>query len=143
MPGMRNAQASRRKEQAQVRAALTRRRRAAAGPPDPNLPVGTDTLPAIHHIVVLMMENHSYDAYLGALERGGRLPARYRRYPLGLERRDRRPPDPAQPARGHVPGARVAQPVVACEPRAMERRGERRLRPKLRAPAPRPPVALA
>lgn len=38
--------------------------------PDPSLPAGTDTLPQIEHIVVLMMENHSYDNYLGMLRRG-------------------------------------------------------------------------
>jgi phospholipase C len=35
--------------------------------PDPSLPAGTDLLPQIKHIVVLMMENHSYDNYLGML----------------------------------------------------------------------------
>ena len=38
--------------------------------PFPNRPPGTDTLPEIEHIVVLMMENHSYDNYLGMLGRG-------------------------------------------------------------------------
>jgi phospholipase C len=35
--------------------------------PDPSVPAGTDMLPQIKHIVVLMMENHSYDNYLGML----------------------------------------------------------------------------
>jgi phospholipase C len=35
--------------------------------PDPGQPAGTDLLPRIRHIVVLMMENHSYDNYLGML----------------------------------------------------------------------------
>jgi phospholipase C len=35
--------------------------------PQPSLPAGTDMLPQIKHIVVLMMENHSYDNYLGML----------------------------------------------------------------------------
>jgi phospholipase C len=35
--------------------------------PDPGKPPGTDLLPGIRHIVVLMMENHSYDNYLGTL----------------------------------------------------------------------------
>jgi len=35
--------------------------------PDPAKPAGTDLLPRIRHIVVLMMENHSYDNYLGML----------------------------------------------------------------------------
>jgi phospholipase C len=38
--------------------------------PFPDLPAGTDTMPEIEHIVVLMMENHSYDNYLGMLGRG-------------------------------------------------------------------------
>ncbi len=35
--------------------------------PRPDLAPGTDLLPHIRHIVVLMMENHSYDNYLGML----------------------------------------------------------------------------
>ena len=35
--------------------------------PFPDLPAGTDTLPQIEHIVVLMMENHSYDNVFGVL----------------------------------------------------------------------------
>ncbi|HVM96662.1 MAG TPA: hypothetical protein VMT89_09750, partial [Candidatus Acidoferrales bacterium] len=35
--------------------------------PDPSLPEGTDTLPQIEHVVTLMMENHSFDNYLGLL----------------------------------------------------------------------------
>jgi phospholipase C len=43
--------------------------------PRPDLPAGTDLLPQIRHIVVLMMENHSYDNYLGLLTgRGEGLP---------------------------------------------------------------------
>jgi phospholipase C len=50
------------------------RARAAAQPwplPRPGLPAGTDLLPLIRHIVVLMMENHSYDNYLGMLQDRG------------------------------------------------------------------------
>jgi phospholipase C len=39
--------------------------------PYPHLPAGTDTIPQIKHIVVLMMENHSYDNHLGMLRRAG------------------------------------------------------------------------
>jgi phospholipase C len=39
--------------------------------PDPNRPAGTDMIPQIQHIVVLMMENHSYDNRLGMLARPG------------------------------------------------------------------------
>jgi len=38
--------------------------------PDPRLPEGTDTLPQIDHIVIVMQENHSFDNYLGMLGRG-------------------------------------------------------------------------
>ena len=39
--------------------------------PYPELPAGTDTIPRIEHIVVLMMENHSYDNRFGMLNRRG------------------------------------------------------------------------
>ena len=43
--------------------------------PRADLPAGTELLPEIKHIVVLMMENHSYDNYLGTLSgRGDGLP---------------------------------------------------------------------
>ena len=38
--------------------------------PNPTLPEGTDTLPKIEHIVVVMMENHSFDGRFGMLGRG-------------------------------------------------------------------------
>ena len=49
------------------------RRMASLAPgqrPFTSLPAGADLLPQIKHIVVLMMENHSYDSYLGMLGRG-------------------------------------------------------------------------
>jgi phospholipase C len=39
--------------------------------PRPDRPAGTNLLPQIRHIVVLMMENHSYDNYLGMLSGRG------------------------------------------------------------------------
>ena len=42
--------------------------------PNPSRPVGADMLPQIKHIVVLMMENHSFDNYLGTLGRGEGFP---------------------------------------------------------------------
>ena len=42
--------------------------------PDPSRPAGTDMLPQIKHIVVLIMENHSFDNYLGTLGRGEGFP---------------------------------------------------------------------
>ena len=53
---------------------IARRTRSAspAGPrPRPDLPPGTDLPPQIRHIVVLMMENHSHDNYLGMLSGRG------------------------------------------------------------------------
>jgi len=47
--------------------------------PVPSLPVGTDLLPQIEHIVVLMMENHSYDNYFGMLRGRGE------GFPLGAD----------------------------------------------------------
>jgi len=38
--------------------------------PDPSKPAGTDLLPQVDHIVVLMMENRSFDCILGMLGRG-------------------------------------------------------------------------
>jgi phospholipase C len=48
-----------------------RRHREPGSLPYPHLPAGTDTIPQIEHIVVLMMENHSYDNKLGMLRRPG------------------------------------------------------------------------
>ena len=57
------------------------RARRRPGPPDhalarprPDLAVGTDLLDKVDHIVVVMMENHSFDNYFGTLGRGDGLP---------------------------------------------------------------------
>lgn len=42
--------------------------------PEPDLPAGHHLLPQIRHIVVLMMENHSFDQHLGTLGRGDGFP---------------------------------------------------------------------
>src|SRR5262249_38822698 len=43
--------------------------------PRPDMAPGTDLIPKIKHIVILMQENHSYDNYLGTLSgRGDGLP---------------------------------------------------------------------
>jgi phospholipase C len=47
--------------------------------PRPSLSAGIDLLPQIKHIVVLMMENHSYDNYLGMLQGRGE------GFPLGAD----------------------------------------------------------
>jgi phospholipase C len=56
-------------ERAAARRRLSRAVAAGARPAGPD--AGTDALPQIEHIVILMMENHSYDNYFGMLERGG------------------------------------------------------------------------
>jgi phospholipase C len=63
-------------EQREVNRLARRRAAATPGPlPRPARPAGTDLLPQIRHMVVLMMENHSYDNYLGMLQgRGEGLP---------------------------------------------------------------------
>jgi phospholipase C len=58
--------------------------------PDPSLPAGTDRIPQIRHIVLLMMENHSFDNYLGTLGRGNGLP-----HPPPVNRRHDGTPVPA------------------------------------------------
>ena len=62
-------------EWAEAREIRRRAPRPAGQRPRPDLPAGTDLLPLIRHIVVLMMENHSYDNYFGMLaDRGEGLP---------------------------------------------------------------------
>jgi phospholipase C len=57
--------------------------------PFPHLRAGTDTLPKIEHIVVLMMENHSFDDHLGMLGRGDGLTLDHHGKPVNYN------PDPA------------------------------------------------
>ena len=59
--------------------------RAADSLPFPSIAAGTDTLPQIEHILVLMMENHSYDNYLGMLGRGPGLTPRGDGFTLGTD----------------------------------------------------------
>jgi phospholipase C len=62
-------------ERQKLRARELRARHARPGErPDPSRPAGSDMLPQVKHIVVLMMENHSFDNYLGTLGRGEGLP---------------------------------------------------------------------
>src|SRR4029450_12322930 len=57
-------------------AAVVHRRRKPGSLPFRHLPEGTDTLPQIEHIIILMMENHSFDDHLGTLGRGDGFPLR-------------------------------------------------------------------
>jgi phospholipase C len=52
---------------ASARRRLTRLAVTMSARPDPGVRTGTDRLPQIEHIVILMMENHSYDNYLGMM----------------------------------------------------------------------------
>jgi phospholipase C len=65
---------ARAREQREVRSSLNKRTAPDLPPPDMTRPVGEDLLPQIKHIVILMMENHSYDNYLGSLKKGDGLP---------------------------------------------------------------------
>jgi phospholipase C len=71
--------------------------------PRPHLPEGVDTIPQIQHLIVVMMENHSYDSYLGVLGRGDGLPVDRHGHPAavnldatGLPVRSFRMPGPTQ-----------------------------------------------
>ncbi len=50
--------------------AAPRQHRKPGSLPNPKHPEGTDQIPQIEHVIVLMMENHSFDNYLGMLGRG-------------------------------------------------------------------------
>ena len=54
-------------EMAAAQRRLARLAVAGAARPQPTMREGADCLPQIEHIVILMMENHSYDNYLGML----------------------------------------------------------------------------
>jgi phospholipase C len=72
-------------EQYELRRRARRKGRQQPGPeparrrPVPSRPPGTDLLPQIEHVVVLMMENHSYDNYFGMLRGRGE------GFPLGAD----------------------------------------------------------
>jgi phospholipase C len=57
-------------EAAAARRGAARRQHPLTVPPDSTRPIGIDTMPQLRHIVVLMMENHSYDNHLGMADRG-------------------------------------------------------------------------
>ena len=84
---------------------------AAGPPPEPARPAGTDLLPQIKHIVVLMMENHSYDNYLGMLKDRGD------GFPLGADgepEASNRNAD-GEPVRAHHLTSTVQRPQVPSQ----------------------------
>jgi phospholipase C len=80
-------------ERAAARRRVRRKGPSPADAPRPEVATGTETLGQISHIVILMMENHSYDNYLGMLTgRGDGFP---------LDSRGR--PTPTNPAADGTP----------------------------------------
>jgi phospholipase C len=99
-------------EQAEVRRRARRSGDEAGRPlPRPSLPAGTDLLPQIRHIVVLMMENHSYDNYLGMLRGRGE------GFPLGPdgEPEASNPGTDGKPVRAHHLPSTVQRPKVPSQ----------------------------
>ena len=95
--------------------------------PDPSRPAGTDMLPQVKHIVVLMMENHSFDNYLGTLGRGDGFPS------VRTARRTPRTRTPRAPVRAyHAPvhraAGRRAHPELVRQPHPVGRREDDRFR---------------
>jgi phospholipase C len=99
-------------ERERLRQRGRRMERAAPGQrPDPSMPAGTDRLPEIKHIVVLMMENHSFDNYLGTLDgRGEGFP----RGKDGLPTAENLDAS-GQAVRAHHLGSTVQKPGAPCQ----------------------------
>jgi phospholipase C len=76
-------------EEAAARRRVARRGVNMDARPHSTIDAGTDCLPQIDHIVILMMENHSYDNYLGMLAgRGDGLPLDDRGKPSPVSKAD-------------------------------------------------------
>ena len=98
--------------------------------PFPHLPEGIDTLPQIEHIIIVMMENHSFDNYFGALDPHVGFPLATRRA-AGVQRRRGRQPDPRLPDAVHLSAQRPPRPELEREPPVIDG-GKRRLRARQR-----------
>jgi phospholipase C len=85
--------------------------RPAGLPPSPSKPAGTDLIPQIKHIVVLMMENHSYDNYLGMLSGRGE------GFPLGADGKPElfNPDTAGEPIRAHHLTSTAQRPDVPSQ----------------------------
>src|SRR5580704_3812724 len=79
--------------------------------PRPTLPPGIDLIPQIRHIVVLMMENHSYDNYLGMLRGRGD------GFPLGADGQPDvcNPDAEGQPVRAHHLTSTIQRPQIPSQ----------------------------
>ena len=97
--------------------------------PYPKRPEGTDTLPQIDHIIVMMMENHSYDNRLGMLRRFGADGFRLDRSgnPVATPVPGRAHPA-CVPDADHVPVAGPSRTGLGGQPHPVQRRPQRRLR---------------
>jgi len=99
-------------ERYELRRLSHRRSAQEPGPlPRPSAPAGTDLLPQIRHIVVLMMENHSYDNYLGMLQGRGE------GFPLGPDGQPElsNPDAGGEPVRAYHLSSTVQQPDVPSQ----------------------------
>jgi phospholipase C len=99
-------------ERSELKRSERRMRGHEPGPrPAPALPTGTDLLPQIQHIVVLMMENHSYDNYLGMLRGRGE------GFPLGADGEPEvfNPGADGEPVRAHHLPSTVQRPQVPSQ----------------------------
>ncbi|MGH9055531.1 MAG: hypothetical protein ACRDYY_06645 [Acidimicrobiales bacterium] len=85
---------------------------------------GTDTIPQIEHIVVLMMENRSYDNKLGLLRRSAADGFRIGRDGLRVETNPYPDGDiqHAFPHAHHLPASCRTQPDLAQQPYPVRRR---------------------
>jgi phospholipase C len=87
----------------------------AGSRPDPSLPEGADRIPAIKHIVVLMLENHSYDNYFGMLsDHGDGLPLGPDGQPTIVNHTSDGVPVPLRPSKGR-PTATTQVPGVPTQ----------------------------
>ena len=94
--------------------------------PTRSLPEGTDTIPEIDHIVVVMQENHSFDNYLGMLGRGDGFTPGPPRPTDEHESRPERRVRPRLPRDGYEPG-RPRHPELGRQPPAVRRWPQQRL----------------
>ena len=98
--------------------------------PYPGLAEGTDTIPQIKHVVVLMMENHSNHNHLGMLPPGGRgrVHARARRQAHGHEPLRQRGNPARVPHADDLPAQRRTQPDLDRQSHPARPRQARRFR---------------
>ena len=102
--------------------------------PFPHLPAGHASMPQIEHVVVLMMENHSFDNLLGMVPyevkgRAGRRRADAQRRPdHELQPRRQRQPDLRDPGTVAVPAALASQQLLELVSRGVRKRHQQRLR---------------